>query len=83
MHEYLTWDRVSYSFCAHCICLFVILVICHFGFESGICLLIAPVPLITFCNKSLIVTNKSLIVTIWGLSKETKIKYCTNIVTIN
>ena len=33
-------------------CLFVILVIPHFGFESGICLLIAPVPvhcfLITF-----------------------------------
>ena len=30
------------------ICLFVILVISHFGFESRICLLIAPVPVHAF-----------------------------------
>ena len=39
---------IRLAFCPHCICLFVILVISHFGFEGRICLLIAPVPVHCF-----------------------------------
>ena len=42
-------------------CLFVILVTSHFGFESGICLLIAPVPVHCFLITSLYGKNVTYI----------------------
>ena len=48
--------HVGWPFALIVFCLFVIVVISHFGFESRICLLIAPVPvhcfLITFVGLS-------------------------------
>ena len=42
------------AICSHCIFLFVIfLFISHFGFKSGICLLIVPVPVHCFSINSL------------------------------
>ena len=60
---------LSWPFFLIVFCLFVVLVISHFGFEGGICFLIAPVPvhcfLITFkkyfinCNRERVNKNSN------------------------
>ena len=42
------WLPARLTICSHCFCLFVKLFISRFGFKSGICLLIAPVPVHCF-----------------------------------